>query len=298
MSDLADRLEEFLRAPLAAAFFVVAGFDGLDADDLADPATASTVAATAVGELEPWTGEAARVRARAVEAVQDLRPLVRRVLGDERNAWWDAPLRREAQLHLRGRDDRAPDPLAVPVPRGPLSAWETYAQRGEHALITSTELPVPLDAPVRSGAHAVLAHGAGDWQPGYPVRQQRLRVAEHARVAEVHAPGDWHALVARCGDPATHPGSDPHLADSGEVDNGPAPTWSALAADLDGVHLSFAGLLSSLHVPVTSAEVGTTSLWSWEHEGTHWVRSVFTGVSELAALGQPPEVAEHASPRW
>ncbi len=293
-----DRLEEFLDAPLAAAFFVVADHDGLGADDLADPATACTLAATAVGELDPWSGDAPRVRARAVEAVRDLRPLVRRVLADERNTWWQAPLRREAQLHLAGRDDRVPDASAVPVLQGPLNRWETYAQRGEHTLITSTELPVPPESPVRSGAHAVLAHGGGDWQPGYPVRQQRLRVAEHARVAEVHSPADWHDLVARYGDPTTHPGSDAHLARSGEVDNGLAPTWSALAADLDGVHLSFAGLLSALFVPLTSADVGTTTLWSWEHEGTRWVRSVFTATGELPPLERAPEVAGHASPWW
>ena len=40
--------------------------------------------------------------------------------------------------------------------------------------------------------------------------------------------------------------------------NGPAPAWSMVAGDYDGVHLTFAGLLTGLYVPRTTEEVSTT----------------------------------------
>ncbi|WP_345433902.1 hypothetical protein, partial [Modestobacter marinus] len=278
MATLEHRIENFLRAPLGAAFFVLAARNNLTADQLADAATTCTLASTALRELDPWSGGSrpAAVRADAIEAARPLRSLLAAVLADERNAWWDAPLQRDAQLLLTGREDRQPDPAKVPVPTGPISSWETYAQKPLHALITSTELAVPADEPIRSSAHAELACGSSDWNAAYPVDQQRLRVAERARIAEVHSAADWHALSTRYGDPATHHGSDTNLRELAEIENGLAPTWSALAADYDGVHLSFAGLLSALYVPVSSPQIGTTTLWAWDWECTHWIRSVFT----------------------
>ncbi|WP_432575184.1 hypothetical protein [Kineococcus sp. SYSU DK005] len=178
MPGMEHRLEDFLRAPVAAAFFVLAQRNDLSADDLADPATACTAASTALRELNPWSGTAPTARTAAVDAAQCLRPLVRSVLADARNAWWQAPLRREAQLLLTGHEDHQPAPEAVPVPTGAIAAWETYAQKPLRSLITSSELSVPPGEPIRSSAHAELACGAGDWHPHYPVRQQRLHIGE------------------------------------------------------------------------------------------------------------------------
>ncbi|NAZ75483.1 hypothetical protein GTQ99_08615 [Kineococcus sp. T13] len=291
MPALQHRLEDFLRAPVAAAFFVLASRNDLSVDDLADPATACTAASTALRELNPWSGTAPAARTAAVAAARSLRPLIRSVLSDERNSWWQAPLRHDAQLLLTGQEDQQPTPDAVPVPTGAIAAWESYAQKPLQSLITSTELSVPAGEPIRCSAHAELACGSSDWNAVYPVRQQRLHVAEGARVAEVHSAADWHELVVRYGDPATHPGSDGSLARSADLDNGLAPTWSAVAEDYDGVHLSFAGLLSALHVPTTSTGVGTTTLWAWEWERTHWIRPAFTATTELPELPEPPQAA-------
>jgi hypothetical protein len=296
VSTLEHRVEEFLHAPLAAAFFVLADRDDLGPEHLADPSTASTLAATAVSELDPWTGDAEALRIAAVDAVTSLRPLVHQVLADERNDWWQSPLQRRSQLLLRGCEDRQPDPTTVPVPSGALSRWETYAQKPAAALTTSTELHVPVGEPVRSGAHATLALGGGDWNAVYPVRQDLLHVAPEARVAEVHSATDWHDLVARYSDRGTHPGSDSNLDTVAGIDNGLAPTWSAVAADYDGVHLSFAGLLSALYVPMTTADIGTTTLWAWGWECSYWIRSVFTSISELPPLLEPPQAVDHWAP--
>lgn len=118
MPALEHRVDEFLQAPVAAAFPVLAQRNGLTADDLAGPATACTVAGTALRELNPWSGTAPWARTAAVDAARSLRPLVRSVLTDERNHWWQAPLSRDRQLLFTGQEDQQPAPDAVPVPTG------------------------------------------------------------------------------------------------------------------------------------------------------------------------------------
>jgi hypothetical protein len=296
VAELAERLDEFSQTPVAAALFVRAAQNGLDPDDLANPQTVSVLASRAICELNPWAGDGgpAAARREAVQAARSQRGLIADVLADERNAWWGAPLHREGQLLLTGRKSARVDPMRIAVPFGPVAGWETYAQKPGSAVITSTELPVPDDAPIRSGAHAELCCGCGDWDVRYPVELHRLHAAPDARVYEVHSAADWHALAEGYGDPATQEGSDHNLFESAGLVNGLAPTWSAVAADYDGVHLSFAGLLTALYVPIGSpgigpTGIGTTTLWAWAWECTFWVRSVFTGSDLLPALAEAPE---------
>jgi len=298
---LPDRVEDFLRAPVAAVMFTMADRNNLGVDALADAGTACVLASRALSELNPWAGDgsAARTREQALDVVlsRSVRELVDNVLADPRNSWWSAPLDRTRQLFLRGQDDQLADPRQIPVPVGPISGWETYAQKPERAVITTTELPVGENEEIRSGGHAGLACGGGDWSPVYPVGQYRLQVAADARVFEVHSAADWHALAAGYGDPGTHRGSDANLRDSAGIDNGLAPTWSAVAADYDGVHLSLAGMLTAVQAPLSGALIGTTTLWAWDWECTHWIRSVFTVTETLPALEKPPE-SSYQSRSW
>ena len=298
MLPLAARIDDFLQAPLAAAVFTIAARNGLDAEHLCDPATASTVASTALCHLNPWTGEAAKNRTRALTEVESLRELVTAVVTDPRNAWWSTALDRSAQLLFT--DDTTPqhrDPMHSPVPTGPIGGWETYAQKPRTGVATSTELPVSDAEPIRSGAHAELACGCSDWNPTYPVGLTRLQVASGARVFEIDSAGDWHRLCLQYGDLTTHAGSDTHLMESAGVDNGLAPTWSAVAEDYDGVHLTFAGLLTGLYVPLTTGGVSTT-LWAWDWESTHWLRPVFTAATALEDLPEPPERPDYCISMW
>jgi hypothetical protein len=59
---LDTRVDSFMRAPAAAAMFVLADRLGLSAERLAAPATATALASTALGDLNPWTGQAAANR--------------------------------------------------------------------------------------------------------------------------------------------------------------------------------------------------------------------------------------------
>jgi hypothetical protein len=293
---LDTRVDEFMQAPVAAAMFVLAGRLGLSAGRLAAPATVTALASTALRDLNPWGGEAAANRGRAVTLVRPLRDLVTAVVTDVRNAWWSAPLDRGAQLLLTGQDDPQRDPMHLQAPQGPNDRWETYAQKPAASIATSTELPVARDEPIRSGAHAELSCGISDWNAVYPVHQVRLQVSSTARVYDVDSAADWHSLVQRYRDPATHPGSDDSLRNAAGIDNGPAPAWSMVADDYDGVHLTFAGLLTGLYVPRTTEEVSTT-LWAWNWESTHWLRSVFTTATTLDDLPGAPEDPDFYRPR-
>ncbi|MGJ6964875.1 hypothetical protein ACSDR0_23470 [Streptosporangium sp. G11] len=282
------RVDDFMQAPLAAAMFVLADRLGLSVERLAEPATATALASTAQRDLNPWTGQAAANRVRVLALAQPLRDLVTAVVTDPRNAWWSASLDRRAQLLLTGQDDPQRDPLDLRAPQGPNDAWETYAQKPLRSIVTSTELPVARDEPIRSGAHAEISSGISDWAPVYPVRQVRLSVSTAARIYEVDSAADWHRLVQRYGNVATHPGLDESLRDAADIDNGPAPTWSSVANDYDAVHLTFAGLLTGLYVPHTTEEFSTT-LWAWNWESTHWLRPVFIRGTSLDELPQAPE---------
>lgn len=81
---------------------------------------------------------------------------------------------------------------------------------------------------------------------------------------------------------------DAHLLHAGGIDHGPAPTWSRVAEEWDAVHLTFAGLLTARYAPVISGAL-TTTLWSWDYECTHWLRSAFSAVQPLPELLDPPQ---------
>ena len=144
---------------------------------------------------------------------------------------------------------------------------------------------------LRSGAHAELACGWGDWSPDFPVHQTRLHVLPAARVYEIRSAQDWHALALRYRDPKDSSPSDGHLLSSGGIDHGPAPTWSRVAQDWDGVHLTFQGLLTARYVPVTSGPV-TTTLWTWDFECTHWLQSAFAAAQALPDLPDRPNAPD------
>jgi hypothetical protein len=124
----------------------------------------------------------------------------------------------------------------------------------------------------------------------------RLQVSSTARVYDVDSAADWHSLVQRYRDPATRPGSDDSLRNAAGIDNGPAPASSTAADGYDGVHLTFAGLRAGLYVPRTTEDVSTT-LWAWNWESTHWLRSVFTTATTLDDLPGASEDPDFYRPR-
>jgi hypothetical protein len=277
-----DLVDAVMRAPLAAKLFLCAQELGADRDDLAVPSTVSGMAASAMLSLGAFDPHAVYERDRALAAIAPLRRFVGEVLDDPRNEWWFSPSDASRQIMLNWNNT---DPYAFDTPTGPNDDWETYAQRTVTGVETSTELTADLAAPIRSGHHAELS-GITDWDADYPMPQLRLEVSASARVFEIGGPEDWHRLVLDYGDTARMPDADSVVG----VVAGPAPTWSEVAHDWDGVHLTFFGWLTSRFVPVTADDV-TTTLWSLDSERTLWLRSVFTDVTPLPDLEENPEWA-------
>ncbi len=110
VSELEDRVEDFLRAPVAAAVLVLADRAGLYVEDLGDSATLSALAANRDGRPQPVEWRRARRRGARTRPrlARPLRDLATDVLADPRNTWWAAPLDRSAQLLLTDTDTRLP----------------------------------------------------------------------------------------------------------------------------------------------------------------------------------------------
>jgi hypothetical protein len=279
VTDLGERVELVLHAPLAASVFVKANEYGMTADDLTDPAVAVALAGEAHNDLQPWAGETVWRTSRALAHIGTLTPLVTAVLDDPRNHWWWTDLQVSRQLWLSDVDL---EPLDLIPPTGPTSGYQNYTQHlaYDQCIVSSTELDVPDEDEIRSGLHLELSGAfSTDWSPEYPVRQGRLHIREQARIYEIHEPLAWHRLAIEYGDSAEHAGADRSLLECG-IDNGLAPTWARVANDWDAVHLSFFGLLVSLYRPINTAD-RTTTLWNWCTERTMWVRNCFTGVAAL-----------------
>lgn len=155
-------------------------------------------------------------------------------------------------------------------------------------------------------AHAQLID-AWELYPG-PVSRWRLPVPAQARVFEVHRPADWARLVTEHPrEAASHsehwelPSVNQKQADLTSLLSVPGqraarttmrrhlvPDWRSVADRYDGVHLSWAGFISSEGC-ISDLEGGdVTMLRYWFSERTHWLSDVF-GEPEP---GPPPSLDE------
>ena len=134
-----------------------------------------------------------------------------------------------------------------------------------------------------------------------PVSRWHLPIDRDVRVWEIHRPADWVRLVTTyraIGRPSSGwelPGLNQHRRDLAVllgVDGQQAarttgrqvvPDWAAAAADVDGVHLSWAGFLTAEGF-VSDLDGGdVTMLRYWFSERTLWLRDVFGDPAPLAA---------------
>ena len=136
----------------------------------------------------------------------------------------------------------------------------------------------------------------------------RLPVRDDARVWRVDCPSDWVRLVASYPRPARsqHSGWElpgPNQRNDagvgvGELERGSAgraarttiaghllPNWAAIAEHYDGVHLSWAGYLTTEGLVTDMDDGVVTMLRYWDGEQTHWLADVF---GEPEPLGPPP----------
>jgi hypothetical protein len=131
----------------------------------------------------------------------------------------------------------------------------------------------------------------------------RLPVRTDARVWNINGPADWVRLVETYPKVATEPhsgwelpGPNQHRSDIEQlllvphqhavridVEHHVLPDWDAVARDFDGVHLSWAGFLTTEGYVSDLSDGGVTMLRYWGSERTLWLRDVFGEPTPLDA---------------
>jgi hypothetical protein len=136
-----------------------------------------------------------------------------------------------------------------------------------------------------------------------PTSRWRLPVRTDARLWSLHRPEDWVHLVESYPRVATEPHAGwelpgpnqrrKHVAPLLSVSDQHAvrtsatrhvlPDWRAVAEDYDGVHLSWAGFLTTEGFVSDLPSGGVTMLRYWSSERTLWLRDVFGDPQPLPA---------------
>lgn len=135
--------------------------------------------------------------------------------------------------------------------------------------------------------------GAWEYETG-PITRWRLPVRPEARVFEIHRPEDWAALVAahpRSGRPHPGwelPGINQHRLEIAALLAVPdqraartsvrrhlVPDWRSVAGEYDGIHLSWAGFITSEGSVVDLGDGDVTMLRYWFSERALWLADVF-----------------------
>ena len=253
--DLADAL---LRCPVGCNFLRAIDRDGVQLDHALAPAQAFGYAAIALHELSPWSPVFDWTVPAALTGGARLSDLAREVASHPAASWWTAPMDRTRQVLVTDGQRES----SMRSPERDLW-WEDYAQRHTRWRFTSTLYGA------YSCADVVIAGPIGDWPPS---KEQRRFVAEidaSARVHEISTPEDWHGLCV------SFPRVDTNTNTPDYVGVGTlVPDWSRVAEQWDGVHMTFAGLLT---IPLVrrSTAAGATMMWSWDTEGTMWLPGEF-----------------------
>ena len=275
-------------------------FDALtDSDPESVERAVTTVGTMTIGQLlhtaldaadriaGPWTGGAPDSLALAYELASARRPLA--------EALWQrfceslaGPM--DVQEHWLSR--REPGMTVVPgfidfsrvYGNGEFTwsgFWTVSAPAGEihDDLVAAWEMfPGPISRwhmPINPGAHV--------WNIDHPADWVRL-VETFPRVAtEPHA--GWELPG-----PNQHKGDVAHLAEIPAphgvrtvVDRHVLPDWDAVASDYDGVHLSWAGFITTEGFVSDLGDRGATMLRYWSSERTLWLRDVFGEPEPLKA---------------
>lgn len=123
------------------------------------------------------------------------------------------------------------------------------------------------------------------------------------RVHEVHGPADWVDLVERHPLEVTHSRRHDWWRTTGVEGRWLIPDWTAVAQDVDAVHVSVRGYLRTAGLPLRAGD-GWTLLAGWEPDATWWLTDCLRVVGEAEhrvrtdrdpmgwLRGQPEEPAE------
>jgi hypothetical protein len=230
----------------------------------------------------PWNGDAPRMLTNAYRMAPGRRPMAEAIVA-RFGSQLSEPVRRESQ-EWWDCDDSA-DEVDVEAAFRDLTSVYGNGEFPWEGLWTVTDPP--------DEAHTDIV-GAWDFFPK-PVSRWRVPVTEQARVFEINAPEDWVRLVETYPKvaPGPHygwelPGPNQRVAHPEELLELSGqhaarasrtvhllPDWTAVAEDCDGIHLTWAGFLTTEGFVSDLGDGGVTMLRYWASERTLWLSDVF-----------------------
>ena len=219
------------------------------------------------------------------EFVEALRPIADAVAAHPATAWWDAPLDRSAQAHVRywsGEWEPSLDPVDV---RPALRRWREQRVEAERrdagnpqwrstggqwwsdpafSGVAWTTPSLPDLGPVR----LYCTEDSMGWDRA---RVHPVVVDERARIFEVDGPGAWARLVEAYPLEVTYGKRGDWWKTTGRDGRWWLPDWSAVAEDYDAVHVTVTGYLAAAGWAIPTAD-GATVLAGWGPAHTCWLR--------------------------
>jgi hypothetical protein len=309
---LSSFVDELLRAPAGVA--PLARLEITQRNDIpwfgwpsdCDPGSvqraASSVSAMPYGELlelavssaerlaGPWSGEALMALPYLYEHAVHRRPIAEALSDKFRTELCpDADFGAQQWWHDEPRDRKE---LAT-------TCFTNYSNVYGNGEFTCSGLWTATDPPPQVHDALIVA-----WDfYGRPTTRWLLPVRSNARVWNINGPEDWAHLVETYPKVAngSHagwelPGPNQHPSDLKKFKNVISqhavrtervvhvlPDWVGVAADFDGVHLSWAGFLTTEGYISDLSNVGTTMMRYWGSERTLWLHDVFDEPKPLDA---------------
>src|SRR5699024_10600304 len=219
------------------------------------------------------------------EFVEALRPIADAVAAHPATAWWDAPLDRSAQAHVRywsGEWEPSLDPVDV---RPAMRRWREqrvtadrrdagnpqWRSTGGQWWSDPAFSGVAWTTPSLPDLGPVRLYCTEDSMGWDRARVHPVVVDERARIFEVDGPGAWARLVEAYPLEVTYGKRGDWWKTTGRDGRWWLPDWSAVAEDYDAVHVTVTGYLAAAGWAIPTAD-GATVLAGWGPAHTCWLR--------------------------
>ena len=242
----------------------------------------ATVVDTAVYWQDPDDNRELLARPEFVEA---LRPIADVVAAHPATAWWDAPLDRAAQAHVRywsGEWEPSLDPVDV---RPALRRWREQRVEAERRDAGNSQwrstggqwwsdpafTGVAWTTPSLPDLGPVRLYCTEDSMGWDRARVHPVVVDERSRIFEVDSPGAWARLVEAYPLELTYGKRGDWWKTTGRDGRWWLPDWPAVAENCDAVHVPVTGYLAAAGWAVPTAD-GATVLAGWGPGHTCWLR--------------------------
>ena len=287
----------------------VAEVDGVAVAATADPVAFLPALTAAVDEARYWQEPDEVDRWLTEPAIgAELLPIAAAVATAPASQWWREPVAPAGQHAVSWLQEDPPvlDPPALTGAQPALQSWREHSVAEERR--ASRERPADpranvsgawwstpaltgrlvttraVSLPGTDGAVAPVGLDLVEDQMGWvSARSWPVRLAPAARVFELTGPADWAALVERYPLEVTASRRHDWWRITGWDRAWAIPDWAAVAADVDGVHLTVDGYLSTagralpVRVPSFGGPVATV-LGGWDPDATWWLTDAATGL--------------------